>query len=56
MSKENLSAIFAALEFQDLGGSTRINLNHDFLPSEKSKQEHMMGWNGSFDCLKAVLN
>lgn len=44
------------IEFLDLGASTRINLNHDFLPSEKSKEEHMMGWTGSFDCLEAVLD
>lgn len=44
------------LEFQDLGAATRIALTHDFLPSEKSKESHQMGWIGSFDCLETVLD
>ncbi len=43
------------IEFQDIGTSTRLILTHDFLPSEESKEGHTMGWNGSFDCLEAVL-
>ena len=43
------------VEFQDLGGATRLVLNHDFLPTEASKESHSMGWNGSFDGLAKVL-
>lgn len=43
------------VEFQDLGGATRLVLTHDFLPTEDSRDSHSFGWNGSFDCLAEVL-
>ena len=43
------------VEFQDLGGATRLVLTHDFLPTQDSRDSHSFGWNGSFDCLAEVL-
>ena len=43
------------IELQDMGGSTRLTLNHDFLPTEKSRDSHAFGWNGSFDRLTETL-
>ena len=41
--------------FHDLGSTTRVELIHEFLPSEKSKEGHTMGWNGSLDRLTVML-
>jgi uncharacterized protein YndB with AHSA1/START domain len=42
------------LDFEDLGSTTRLTLTHDFLPSERSKEGHTMGWTGSLDRLETV--
>ncbi len=43
------------LHFEDLGSSTRLTLTHEFLPSQTSKENHYMGWEGSLECLEEVL-
>jgi uncharacterized protein YndB with AHSA1/START domain len=43
------------IEFHDLGSATRLVLTHDFLPSEKSKEAHSMGWKGCLEHLEAYL-
>ena len=43
------------IEFQDLEGSTRLILTHEFFPNEASKESHSMGWGGSFDRLAEML-
>ena len=42
------------IEFKDMGETTRVELTHEFLPSEKSKEGHAMGWNGSLERLAAL--
>lgn len=43
------------IELDDVGGSTRLMLTHEFFPNEASRDSHSMGWNGSFDRLTDVL-
>jgi len=43
------------IEFQDLEGSTRLILTHEFFPNEASKESHSMGWGGSLDRLAEML-
>ncbi len=42
------------IELEDVNGSCRLTLTHDFLPSEESKAAHNMGWTGSLDRLEAL--
>ena len=43
------------IELKDMGGSTRLTLTHDLLPTEDSRDSHAFGWNGSFDRLAEAL-
>lgn len=43
------------LEFFEEDNSTRLELTHDFLPSQKSRDEHSAGWSGSFECLAEII-
>lgn len=43
------------IEFHDMGATTRLELTHEFLPSETSKDGHAMGWNGSLDRLAEIM-
>lgn len=41
------------IEFEDMNGSCRLTLTHEFLPGEESKAGHSIGWVGSLDRLEA---
>lgn len=43
------------IELEDVDGSCRLTLTHDFLPSEASKEAHDMGWTGSLDRLHNMV-
>ena len=43
------------IEFHEIGDSTRLILTHEFLPNEKSREGHTMGWIGCFDKLKLIF-
>ena len=42
------------IELEDVEGSCRLTLTHDFLPSEASKDAHNAGWTGSLDRLEEM--
>lgn len=43
------------LELEDLGGSTRLRLTHDRMPSEEAASGHRDGWCSSFDDLATIV-
>jgi len=43
------------IELEDMNGSSRLILTHDFLPGEESKAAHHMGWTGSLERLEELV-
>ena len=43
------------LEFEEVGGATRVRFTHSDLWDEEAVREHERGWNGHFDNLARVL-
>ena len=43
------------VEFFERGKSTEVVLTHEYLPNERSRQEHEAGWIGCFDVLENHL-
>ena len=43
------------IDFEEVDGSCRLTLTHDFLPGEESKAAHNMGWTGSLERLEEMV-
>ncbi len=43
------------VHFEDRGSATELTITHEFLPSEKARNNHEFGWNGCLDSLEQLL-
>ena len=43
------------LTFEDVGGKTRLTLQHGIFPNVESRDQHNTGWNSTMDCLADYL-
>jgi uncharacterized protein len=44
-----------SVDFLERGEGTEVQITHEFLPSEESKEDHKHGWNGCLDKLEKHL-
>jgi uncharacterized protein YndB with AHSA1/START domain len=50
-SADSFAETLVSIEFEDMGGATRLTLTHDLLPTEESRAGHEFGWTDSFERL-----
>lgn len=55
MSKEFPREMTVAVEFEEVGGKTKMTLTHEGMPERKDKEGANEGWNQSFDKLETIL-
>ena len=53
-STEDVKDTLVTVNFEDLGGSTELNLIHDLLPQEQMDM-HTYGWNGCLENLSTKM-
>jgi uncharacterized protein YndB with AHSA1/START domain len=51
-----LGETLVTVEFNDLGGSTEVVINHERFPNVEAKQGHEDGWNSCLNKLELVFN
>ena len=54
-SDGHFAETLVTIELEEISGSCRLTLTHEFLPTEESKAGHSMGWTGSLDRLEGVV-
>jgi uncharacterized protein YndB with AHSA1/START domain len=54
-SEEEYCETVVTIYFNENEGATELVIIHDFLPTEKARDNHEFGWNGCFECLEKLV-